>query len=827
MALAAPIENTENSTWYMWKYTLNWFLSGRWMSPEPVYPMKLHWEPPWALEGRQPTAVNATRSLSSAAAAAVLESPEVYEEPAESERESMARMEDMLAQCTSVTELKNMLQSYTQKMSQHVPAMKVAQRLILLGATSSDIRTILGLDCVSQMDNDETISLIQTLPSPLLEVQYKAMLSVVRFVIMHLGFNSSQSSLRTLLRLLRKRERSTFETRQPLRFGSEYPINSFLEIVWMALRTYLKRNEQALDPYLFKVLIAELWRTKLGGTRSSQALKLDLFKHTWPELGTLMYTNTEYVSHLAQLLFDTHVKTERNAFTAMHLREAFGILSWSNALRAAKYATLALITTSNSAEQVKRILPQWFRILRDIDKKPSRDSFYAEGWNQWQQGELANLERLAFVALKREYNGQLDQMAPILSAFHPIDAGRLTLHWCLTPHYDQMRINNLVATYRRKVFGYSEINSGSRSSLRLLVAETLVEIALRNFPGASRPMVIILNFMLQVFGAETLVRVLRKLQIRNISISDDAVESVVNFAVRTGQHKLAADIYHCTSARLSHWHEYIIFRLIDGGQVHSRTIFQMLQHCQPPTRVFVDPTAKIREITPERVKLVNDMAQLFAEQKENNVSSRVAFRNVCYCYRYLKGYGAPVSHQLAEAIVTAGAIRPLQRGEWVSTTQFTWVLSFVRRAEGEAVAERLDRLTFKWREQIRLKRLEEANLRRLRGERFVWKTFHHAVPFRTKFGVIPTRRDGWPTRMVTHVYRKRIWVKRGMESTEPEVIKLGKGSGPEGPEYLRSFPPHWRFRPSNRRHAGVGLRLGKDTWGAAQSLRSVYVKPKK
>src|ERR1700753_1744609 len=50
MALASQGGLNEISPWIAWKQMLSWFLSGRWVTTSPPFPVKLDWEAPWALE---------------------------------------------------------------------------------------------------------------------------------------------------------------------------------------------------------------------------------------------------------------------------------------------------------------------------------------------------------------------------------------------------------------------------------------------------------------------------------------------------------------------------------------------------------------------------------------------------------------------------------------------------------------------------------------------------------------------------------------------------------------------------------------------------------
>ncbi|EKG12206.1 hypothetical protein MPH_10689 [Macrophomina phaseolina MS6] len=98
------------------------------------------------------------------------------------------------------------------------------------------------------------------------------------------------------------------------------------------------------------------------------------------------------------------------------------------------------------------------------------------------------------------------------------------------------------------------------------------------------------------------------------------------------------------------------------------------------------------------INLVHIIAYGYANQTERPTRHR--FRNVYFCYLYLRDHGAPLSPLFSKALVRAAITAPLENNEWVSTVKLRWVLRLVRGIEGPEVADKLDKLVWQWRGEV-------------------------------------------------------------------------------------------------------------------------------
>ncbi|EME77861.1 uncharacterized protein MYCFIDRAFT_179337 [Pseudocercospora fijiensis CIRAD86] len=117
-----------------------------------------------------------------------------------------------------------------------------------------------------------------------------------------------------------------------------------------------------------------------------------------------------------------------------------------------------------------------------------------------------------------------------------------------------------------------------------------------------------------------------------------------------------------------------------------------------------------------------DLVHLVAHEyaKSSHLRPRVAFRRVWECYRFLQDRGAPLAPLLTRAMVISGVLRPLKGFKRPSTTQFQYILSLVRRIEGEEVAMKLDRAVWTlW---------QSRTLPRIRLRRQLRADIHSALP---------------------------------------------------------------------------------------------------
>jgi hypothetical protein len=143
----------------------------------------------------------------------------------------------------------------------------------------------------------------------------------------------------------------------------------------------------------------------------------------------------------------------------------------------------------------------------------------------------------------------------------------------------------------------------------------------------------------------------------------------------------------------------LVFALIDS-RIAGKTeaIFDLLNRPDYANSLPVNLRSKPQNsLSRERIQLVHQVA--YAIAKSPLLSSRTAFRQVCDCLNYLRDRGAPLSSLMSRALVHAGVTRTLRDGTWLSTERFQWILQFVRRLEGDEVADSLDEAAFTFRSE--------------------------------------------------------------------------------------------------------------------------------
>ena len=109
-------------------------------------------------------------------------------------------------------------------------------------------------------------------------------------------------------------------------------------------------------------------------------------------------------------------------------------------------------------------------------------------------------------------------------------------------------------------------------------------------------------------------------------------------------------------------------------------------------------TVKRCSLSKRQIDMVHSVAHALAHSSQ--LTSRMAFRRVWLCYRFLRDRMAPLAPTLSRAFVHAGVVRPIRERVWISTAKFKYVLELVERLEGKAVAEQLDRIVWLERGKI-------------------------------------------------------------------------------------------------------------------------------
>ena len=180
----------------------------------------------------------------------------------------------------------------------------------------------------------------------------------------------------------------------------------------------------------------------------------------------------------------------------------------------------------------------------------------------------------------------------------------------------------------------------------------------------------------------------------------------------------------------------LLFALVESRAAwSSEAIFDLLNRPDYagalPVNMRSVPT---NSLSKERIELVHHVA--YAIAKSPLLTSRMAFRQVCGCLNFLRDRGAPLSSLMSRALVHAGVTRPLRDGAWLSTQKFQWILPFVRRLEGDEVADCLDEAAF----ALRSENFELAKAQMQPLDNMEQEADHMAWEYRKQMGRAPHRR---------------------------------------------------------------------------------------
>ncbi|KAF4533909.1 Fungal specific transcription factor domain containing protein [Lasiodiplodia theobromae] len=157
--------------------------------------------------------------------------------------------------------------------------------------------------------------------------------------------------------------------------------------------------------------------------------------------------------------------------------------------------------------------------------------------------------------------------------------------------------------------------------------------------------------------------------------------------------------------------------LIEHGILPRDELFCLLDHNDPLDRVPPEHRENFRNrLSALRIDLVHLIAHAYATQTA--FPHRHRFRNVYFCYLWLRDHGASLGPLLSKALVRTAVTGPLENHEWVSTNKLRWVLGLVRQIEGAEVAAQLDHLVWRWRGDVIMqarRRWDQAGLFRRVG----------------------------------------------------------------------------------------------------------------
>ncbi len=213
--------------------------------------------------------------------------------------------------------------------------------------------------------------------------------------------------------------------------------------------------------------------------------------------------------------------------------------------------------------------------------------------------------------------------------------------------------------------------------------------------------------------SETIGDILVSSEKYHVPISEDVVLHSIRRHMETAP-QIAEGIFNSyTPLRLERCPDFAETMILNPN-MHPRI---SLEHYRSRKSRFVSegPNEEHKAIKQARAHLLGRMA--LAYSKALHMRPRMAFRHVYRCYRCLisERLGSlPV--EIVHAFVRAGIVRPLQRGEWVSTVRHRWILSLVRHIENPEYAEKVDELVYQWRGAIAKKNSRLALARPLLKE---------------------------------------------------------------------------------------------------------------
>ncbi|GAB7356138.1 hypothetical protein MBLNU459_g6734t1 [Dothideomycetes sp. NU459] len=218
----------------------------------------------------------------------------------------------------------------------------------------------------------------------------------------------------------------------------------------------------------------------------------------------------------------------------------------------------------------------------------------------------------------------------------------------------------------------------------------------------------IFQLLIQYHSPATIFTFFMKLAGKNgdgIYIHPGVALALVHFFLDTKNHRYAFSVFKACPGVWPSLCPELLFALIDNQAITTETLFKILN--RPEFTNSIPATLRTESnnsLSLERVNLIHQMA--YALACSPHLTSPQAFRRVQDCLHYLEDRKAPLSDLMSRALVTAGVTRYLQAGEWVSTARFTWILPYVRRLEGDDVADTLDQVTFQWRDENMRGRLQ-------------------------------------------------------------------------------------------------------------------------
>ncbi|MCJ1248470.1 hypothetical protein MMC30_005688 [Trapelia coarctata] len=340
---------------------------------------------------------------------------------------------------------------------------------------------------------------------------------------------------------------------------------------------------------------------------------------------------------------------------------------------------------------------EWFGVLPPKVFQAARmDSKWTEKWWHIDQS-LASSNR----------PGSVKTLASYLLLFEARERYLFLLRYWVPPRWPRGD--------KIKVFVFSEASADTASWKEFIRKVELEEY----FPGIDRDTMLLeivrklhmtyylvlrtilpdlLHLLRHIGQSSAILRIARYLKEQNISLDYTVWAAELNAHVKTNL-PLAYELFTLeTRLRLENCPGFAE-AIITDPSFEAVDIFELLKR-QPRTIGSVPQTThpeRLLSITSERVSLLHKMALAFADAPHLN--PRQAYRKVTRLAQFFRDRPDLLRPEMSKALTTAGVVRYLEAGMWVSTVRFNYIIGMVRGLEGEAVAQELDRVVFEWREQ--------------------------------------------------------------------------------------------------------------------------------
>ena len=209
------------------------------------------------------------------------------------------------------------------------------------------------------------------------------------------------------------------------------------------------------------------------------------------------------------------------------------------------------------------------------------------------------------------------------------------------------------------------------------------------------PIRTIFKFLQALDQSESIVEIVKQSTKLKSVIDDDSVVYIIKEHLEQRPH-LAERLFHFHPRLwLERCPELAERMILDPGSHPANAQRYMRRYC-PFFLVYPERYPRER-YAPHRIQLLGRMALAYSSAL--HLPPGVAFKRVyeCYTQHMVEDLG-PLPTATARALTRAGLIRPLQSGQFVSTTKIRWILSVIWSTEGADAADRVEELVYKWRE---------------------------------------------------------------------------------------------------------------------------------